>query len=415
MSTYDAPLNWLDQQQTAMQELLPVLTDINSGSWHSAGLARMADCLSDVFQPLGQFTRHALTPVTSLMRNGHTQQKPLGELLHMRCREHAPLQVLLVGHYDTVFAADSRFQQHRWIEKNKLNAPGAADLKGGLLVMKSALMALEQHPLKDRIGWTLLLNPDEEIGSPGSASFLTKAAHQHHLGLCFEPSLPSGHLVSARKGSGNFSIQISGRAAHAGRDHATGRNAIAAMANVVTTLDALNGRHDDMTINVGFVDGGGSVNVVPDECLLRVNVRVSNGEQMQAFNVALDNVIASINARDGLRAQVDGGFHRPPKVMNAANEALLIALRDCGQQLGLNVQWQATGGCCDGNNLAHAGLTNVDNLGVRGDLIHSDQEYCLTDSLSERAKLSALLLMKLATQEIDHSVFKNPSFGKSSS
>jgi glutamate carboxypeptidase len=226
--------------------------------------------------------------------------------------------------------------------------------------------------------------------------------------LCFEPSLPNGNLVSARKGSGNFSIQISGRAAHAGRDHAKGRNAIAAMSQVITTLDNLNGQHNDMTINVGFIDGGGSVNVVPDECLLRVNVRVSNADQMRAFENTLHTLIADINQRDGLTAQIEGGFHRPPKVMTVANEALLLALRECGSQLGLDLKWQATGGCCDGNNLAHHGLANVDNLGVRGDLIHSDQEYCLVDSLSERAKLSALLLMKLANRQIDPALFGKP-------
>ncbi len=405
MSAFDAQLAWLDQQQTTMQNRLPELTAINSGSWHTAGLRRMADSLCEEFAVLGTLQRHPLAPVQSLSRNGTRQQKPLGDLLTLSCRADAPVQLLLVGHYDTVFAADHPFQQSQWLDNQRLNGPGAADLKGGLLVMKSALMALEQHPEKQRVGWTILLNPDEEVGSPGSATWLQKMAATHHIGLCFEPSLPNGNLVSARKGSGNFSIQISGRAAHAGRDHAKGRNAISAMADVISTLDQLNGQHGDMTVNVGFVDGGGSVNVVPDECLLRVNVRVSNAEQMKAFQHTLQNIVDRINQRDGLQAQVEGSFHRPPKVMNAANEALLKALRDCGCELGLSLQWQATGGCCDGNNLAHHGLPNVDNLGVRGDFIHSDQEYCLVDSLSERAKLSALLMLKLASQKIDPAVF----------
>ncbi len=115
----------------------------------------------------------------------------------------------------------------------------------------------------------------------------------------------------------------------------------------------------------------------------------------------LQQLTEDFNQRDGLSLELHGTFARKPKHLSSQNLALFEAVAACGRELGLSIQWKATGGCCDGNNLAAAGLPNVDTLGVRGGKIHSDQEYILLDSLTERARLTALLLMKLSAEEID--------------
>lgn len=400
-------LSWIDTQRSTMEAQLLSLCAINTGSWNLPGLEQMQFVMRGLMAELpGQLTEHDLPAVQQLNKSGEIVEKSLAKALTYRCRPEAPFQVLLVGHLDTVFPVDHPFQTHTYRDANTLNAPGAADLKGGLLVMLTALSALEQSEYRHNIGWEILLNPDEEIGSPGSASLLAERAKHHHIGLCYEPSLPTGELISGRKGSGNFQIHVRGKAAHAGREHHLGRNAIIAAAKLSAALDALNGKAGDMTVNVGFFDGGGSVNAVPDHCLVKVNVRVSEPAQQVLFENALQRALDEVNQQDGFQATAVGGFHRPPKIVTPAIQHLLEMIKACGESMQLPIKWQSTGGCCDGNNLAAAGLPNVDNLGVRGGKIHSSEEFALLDSLTERAKLSALLLLKLAASEKPEALFR---------
>ena len=257
-----------------------------------------------------------------------------------------------------------------------------------------ALATLERSPWRERIGWEVLLNPDEEIGSTGSAPLLAEAARRNHLGLVFEPAFADGALASARKGSGNFDLLVHGRAAHAGRNPQDGRNAIAAAARLVTALIRL--RRDGVTINPAALHGGGPLNVVPDFCLLRFNVRTAQPADASWLQEQLDDLLRSFGG-DGLAFELRGGFTRPPKPVDAAQQRLMDWIGDCGRSLELPLDFRPTGGCCDGNNLAAQGLPNLDTLGVVGHDIHSAQETMRWSSLAERAQLSALLLLRLAS------------------
>ena len=157
---------------------------------------------------------------------------------------------------DTVYAVDHPFQKSVRIDDKILRGPGATDAKGGIVVMLVVLQAFERSPWAEKVGWEVLINPDEEIGSPGSAPLLIQAAKRNHLGLVFEPSLPDGNLVGARKGSGNFTVIARGKAAHAGRDPQLGRNAIDALARFIVALASLDDSGDATTTNVGSHPGG---------------------------------------------------------------------------------------------------------------------------------------------------------------
>jgi len=229
----------------------------------------------------------------------------------------------------------------------------------------------------------------------------TEAAKRNHLGLLFEPAMDeAGTLVSSRRGSGNFSVIVRGRSAHAGRDISKGRNAVVAAADLATALDALGKEVEGITVNVGRIDGGGAVNVVPDMAILRFNVRVTEPEQMAWVEQRLKKIIDPLNRRDGFSAELHGEFRSPPKPVTVETQRLLDHVASCGRDLGLTIQWKPSGGVSDGNRLAAAGLTNVDSLGVCGGAIHSPDEYILLDSLTERAKLTALLLTRLASGEL---------------
>lgn len=381
---------------------------INSGSQHLEGLARMAEALAAAFGRLAPVERLTLAPQQLVGADGVLHERPLGQALRLRVRPEARWQVLLVGHYDTVYGAGDAFQTPRWNADGTLNGPGVADLKGGLAVMLAALAAFEAGPaaLKATLGWTVLLNPDEEIGSPGSAPLLAAEAAQHDLGLVFEPSaLPDGTLAGARKGSGNFTVTLRGRAAHAGRNPQDGRNAIVAAADCVLGLAALAEPAQGISVNPAKIDGGGAVNVVPDLAVVRFNVRLAEPAQQAGFLAAVQRLCATVSDRHGCTAELAGGFTRPPKPLDARQRALHDFVADTGAQLGLTLGTRDTGGVCDGNNLAAAGLANVDTLGVRGGAIHSPDEFLIVDSLAERARLATRLLVRLAAGELDRTLF----------
>ncbi len=394
-------LDWIDAQLPRMRDRLVRLANRNSGSFNVEGVDAVGRDLSAWFAPFGATTEFLdLAAFTSTGDDGRPRQRPVGRAIRMRMRPEAPLRVFLCGHLDTVFAADSPFQSVVEASDDVLRGPGVADLKGGLMAMWAALGVLEQSPHRDRIGWEVLLNPDEEIGSVSSAPLLVEAAARNHLGLVYEPTLPDGNLAGARKGSGNFDLVVHGRAAHAGRDFAAGRNAIAACARLVEGVNALNGQREGVTINPGYVRGGGALNIVPDLAVFKFNARIAEADDACWLHDQLDLLLTRANDADGIHVERRGGFTRPPKPFDARNRRLGALIADCGRALGLSLEFNPTGGCCDGNNLHAAGLPNLDNLGVVGGDIHSDREWMRVSSMAERAKLSSLLLLRLASGEL---------------
>ncbi len=404
IQSFKPSLAWIEAQQQAMLDRLLQWSAVNSGSFHLAGLQRMAHLAEQAFAILEPDSIQRLKTKPMLQVNAHGEEvsQSLGDVLEFKKRPNAPLQVLLCGHLDTVFAKDHHFQNTTFCDRNTLNGPGVADMKGGILVMLTALQALERCTMKSSIGWTVLLNSDEEIGSYGSRPLLENAAKQHHLGLVYEPSAtPQGILAGERKGSGNFSIIVRGQSAHAGRAFDQGHNAVCAAAEVITQLDALNGQRDQVTINVAKLDGGSALNIVPDNAVIRFNVRTKQAGDQHWLVRQMNQMIQSLNQKSGVHAKLYGDFTRPPRPLAGQTKRLFEFVAETGDLLNLPVSWQATGGVCDGNNLCASGLPTVDTLGVRGGLIHSEQEYVLIDSLTERAKLSALLLFRLASGEYD--------------
>ena len=390
-----AALASLDGARAVMLAQVQDWAAINSGSRNLAGLATLADRLVAAFAPLGgEAALRDPDPVIAIDAAGAPVALAHGRNLHIVKRPAAPVRVLLTGHMDTVFGADHPFQACRWRDADTLNGPGTADMKGGIAVMLAALTAFEASPLADRLGWEIIINSDEEVSSPGSAALLADAARRCHLGLTYEPALPDGTLAGARKGSGNFSAAVTGRAAHAGREPEKGRNAIVAAADLALQLKALTA--DDLSVNPARIDGGGPNNIVPDMAVLRWNMRPLTPAAEARAGAAIAALVRDIEIAHEVAIYVHGSFARPPKPMDANQQRLFDLVKDCGAAIGLPIGWRDTGGVCDGNNLAATGLAVVDTLGPRGGAIHSTDEFLCVDSLVERAKLSALILMRVA-------------------
>ncbi len=374
---------------------------IPSGSFDADGLARMADVLAAAFAGLGaRMERVALGERVEVDAAGHERRVAGGEALHLSMRPDVSPRVLLTGHFDTVYSADSPFREVRRREDGALNGPGIADMKGGLSVMLAALEVWEARADATAIGWDVLLSPDEEIGSPGSAPHLARLAKGAVLGMTYEPALADGTLVSARMGSGNYAAVLRGRAVHVGRDFAEGRNAVVAAARVALELDTLNGARAGVRVNVARVDGGAPLNTVPDVAVLRFNVRVETPDDARWIEAAIAGLLAR-SPGEGLSATLHGGMTRLPKPFTPAQQALFEGVREVGATLGQPLAWRPSGGVCEGNNLFAAGLASIDTLGVRGGDIHSDREFAWPESFVERAQLSALMLARVADGSID--------------
>jgi glutamate carboxypeptidase len=370
---------------------------INSGTGNLEGLARQAEALADAFAALpGEIGLREPAPVTAIDASGREIERAHGRHLVLSVRPQAERRVLLTGHMDTVYPADHPFQTAEWRDADTLNAPGAADMKGGLAVILHALLAFETSEAAQGVGYDVLINSDEETGSLSSAALIAELARGKAAALTYEPSaLPDGTLAHARGGSGNYSVVVAGRSAHAGRNPQDGRNAIVAAAALALELKAL--EHADLSVNPAKIDGGAANNVVPDHAVLRFNIRPKTSAAAAAFAHDFHALVRNVQTDQDVTIHVHGGITRPPKPVDARAQALFDIVAEASAALGRPLGWQASGGVCDGNNIAACGVPVVDTMGVRGGAIHSPDEYLIVPSLSERAALSALVLHRLAT------------------
>ncbi|QNQ11391.1 hydrolase [Sphingomonas alpina] len=370
-------------------------SEINSGTRNLAGLEKVAALLVDEFSALpGEIALVEPEAAESVGMDGTVTPLAHGRHLHLRVRPDAPAQMLFTGHMDTVYPVDHPFQSLTFRDDGTLNGPGVADMKSGLALMLAALKSVEASPLRDRIGYEVVINSDEETGSFSSAGLIARAARGKIAALTYEPALPDGTLAGARGGTGNFSIVVHGLSAHAGRNPEDGRNAIVAAADLALRLTQARGPR--LAVNPARIDGGGPNNVVPDLAILRVNFRPATLEEITRARAHIDSAVAMVAAGHDVRIEVHGSFNRPPKPIDDGAAKLFDLVKHAGADLGLDIAWRHSGGVCDGNNIAACGVPVVDTMGARGGAIHSPDEFLIIDSLGERAALSALTIMRIA-------------------
>ncbi|MBA4047637.1 MAG: hypothetical protein C0476_03750 [Sphingomonas sp.] len=367
---------------------------INSGTRNLAGVAAMGAMLADAFAALpGAVTLEAPDAVETVGADGARIPLDHGRHLLVTVRPDAPLQLLFTGHMDTVYPADHPFQTCVWRADDVLNGPGVADMKGGIALMLAALMAVEASPFAPALGYQVMIGADEETGSLSSARLIERVARGKLAAFTYEPALPDGTLAGARGGTGNFSITVRGKSAHAGRNPDDGRNAVLAAADLALRLAAA--RSSTLAVNPARIEGGGPNNVVPDLAILRVNFRPKDGPAITLATEHLAASIAAVAAAHDVAIDCHGSFNRPPKPISADAARLFDTVKAAGADLGLAIGWRDTGGVCDGNNIAACGVAVVDTMGARGGDIHSADEYLIVDSLPERAALSALAIARI--------------------
>lgn len=392
--------NFTINQKDMIQDLIEVC-NINSHAYNPKGINKVADFLIQKyiksFKDKIKIEKFQVDDHQIINDKGELENKALGEMVFIKKEVTRPkYKVMLMGHLDTVFPEDCDFQACSDIDAKTINGPGVADLKGGLIVMHKALELLEASEHADEIAWTVVFNPDEEIGSPESQKHFEKLAKDHDLGMIFEPSLSDGSIAWRRKGTGNFQLVAKGKAAHVGREFSAGQSAIFALSEFMQEANKLNSPEENIIINFGKISGGGALNTVPDNAVLGINIRTENIEDEKIALDHLNGIVSKLNQKENLELTLHGKLNRKPKIPNEKMDRLYELFLECAKELNLDFAKRNTGGCCDGNNLYEYGLVNIDTLGVRGGKIHSDEEFICLDSLVERSKLNALFLEKLA-------------------
>lgn len=303
-----------------------------------------------------------------------------------------PRQILIVGHYDTVWPLGEAARRPFRIEDGKAYGPGVYDMKAGLLQAMFALKALRDaqgFPEGKRI--VLLMNSDEEIGSPTSREFIEEEARRSSAAFILEPPMePMGALKTARKGSGRYKLSVKGKSAHAGVNPQLGISAIEEISRQILALHAINNYPLGTTVNVGLVRGGIGTNVVAEHAEAEIDVRVPTLDEAKRIELLLARLTPYL---DGAELLVTGGMNRPPMERTAASAALFELARQIAcDELALSLEETSTGGVSDGNFTAAAGTPTLDGLGARGDHAHSPLEYVRIDEIPLRTALLARLI-----------------------
>ena len=298
-------------------------------------------------------------------------------------------QILLVGHYDTVWDKGA-LPFH--IEEDKIFGPGILDMKSGLVSAIWFFNYVQKFnlPLKKRI--VFFLNSDEEIGSPTSRAFIEEEAKKSIAAFILEPAVViSGELKVARKGTSRYLLNIRGKASHAGNNPREGVSAIKEAAHQILNIEALNDTEKGTTLNVGMVQGGGKLNVIPDEAHIGVDVRsVTKVEQER-----IDDYFENIQPTDP-RTLIDisGGINRPPMERDEESEELFEKARQEAEELGFDVEEAQVGGASDGNFTSVYAPT-LDGLGLVGDGLHAEHEHILRKHMIERISLLTNTLLEV--------------------
>jgi glutamate carboxypeptidase len=301
-------------------------------------------------------------------------------------------QVLLLGHFDTVWPVGQLTRMPLKREGGRLHGPGVFDMKAGIGLAMLATRALLERGALTGTQIVMLWTTDEEIGSKTSRALIETEAVKSDAVLVFEPSLPGGALKTSRKGVGQFEMVARGRSAHAGLDPGKGVSAIRELARQIVAIDELQDPANGVTLTVGIIAGGTRVNVVPAEARATIDARAVTRADAERVQKAMRALTPRI---EGAQIEVTGGFDRPPLERSAGVVKLFEQAKDIASGLGIVLEEGSAGGGSDGNFTAALGIPTLDGFGAIGDGAHALHEHVEIDALIPRAATIAGLLARL--------------------
>ncbi len=380
----------VEQAESIMEPYLAdlqAIVNIDSGTYTKAGVDRVVAYLQDRFRDFGFDT--------SLDR-----QQEYGD--HLVATHRGSLstgaRILLIGHTDTVLpdgdAARRPFTISQRNGERIATGPGVLDMKSGILIGLYGLHLLIAAQQANYQSVTFICNSDEEIGSPASKPLIEEIAKQSDAVIVLEPGRAIGTVVSSRRGSGQYRVEVEGVASHAGVEPQRGRNAIHELSYHVQAMQALNGTVPGTTLSVGFIHGGERTNVVPDYAYFDMDVRASDRTGLKLIEAAMRKVAAKTHI-EGTKTTFSGSMRSLPFERSRRNEQLIKLAKEAGSELGLTIEDLGSGGASDANNTAVLGIPTIDGLGAGGGLAHNSGEYIELDYLPVRIALLTGLVQKI--------------------
>jgi glutamate carboxypeptidase len=389
----------LRQRERDLVARIEELVNLDSGSWSADGVNRVADRVQARFLEGGwRVERHPHRP-------GPDWSGPrLGDVVVGRRAGGLPVErggsrLLLLAHMDTVFDDGTAAERPFHTRDGRAYGPGVTDDKAGVVCGVEAVEVLcDLAGFADFAEITLVCSPDEEIGSPFSRPLIEALAGGHDVAVGLEAARVNGALVSARKGISAFTVEVTGRAVHAGVRPKEGVNAVLEAAHQTVALHALNGRWQGVTCNVGVLRGGTRTNVVADRATLHVELRAATSA---AFDQAMAEVERIVEAATvpGATARLLPAHRHPPMERTAAVAALVAEAKGVARRLGFEVEEAATGGAGDANTTAAVGLPTIDGLAPVGGEAHGPSEWLDLGSVVPRTALLAGLLARLGSRD----------------
>lgn len=369
----------LQDQEEAMRDALKRLVLIQSGTYNKAGVDRVCRAVCELLEPL------------PLERRILPQEKYGDMLIASAATGGVGRRILLAGHMDTIFPADSPF--NGWREDGRFfYGPGVIDMKGGLVVGIFALKALATLGLLRELPVTWLFNSEEEIGSPLSLPLFRAEAARAAMAFVLECGGMRGEVATGRKGRLVLRLSARGRAGHAAKVVEGKKSAILDLARVIVELEEVNGRFPGVSVNVGQMAGGMVPNSVPEEAWAAIDVRSPSAEGISFFHQFLDGLMKRRGAA-GMELSVEAESESPVMEATANNKVLFAVVAGEARRLKIPIREHFRAGASDANTIAGVGTPVIDGLGPIGEHDHSDREYVVRESLRQRTALLALSLI----------------------
>ncbi|EKU96384.1 acetylornithine deacetylase/succinyldiaminopimelate desuccinylase-like deacylase [Leptolyngbya sp. PCC 7375] len=379
-------LDYFLQRREAMVETVQELANFESPSTVPASQQPLLNRLQLAFEKRGCRVRRLAGELTG----GHLLAIP---------KQNSPGQPkqLMLGHSDTVWPLETLATMPIYRRQGKLYGPGVYDMKAGITMMLFSLEALQALELKPQVLPLVFLNSDEEIGSFESTHHVRRLAKICDRTFVLEPSLgPHGHLKTARKGVGHFTIEVIGQAAHAGLEPDKGVSAILELSFIIQKLFELNDPDAGITVNVGTIDGGIRPNVIAPVSRAEVDVRVLHHTDVNRIE---QTILTLQPTTPGIQLKIKGKIGRPPLEKTPRNQQLWQLAQHTATDLGFDLEERTVGGGSDGNTTSLYTAT-LDGMGAVGDSAHAPGECIYLDPLVERA---ALLTQLLLAPKLTHS------------
>jgi glutamate carboxypeptidase len=301
-------------------------------------------------------------------------------------------QILMLGHFDTVWPIGQLDRMPLKREAGKLYGPGVFDMKAGIGLATLATRAVLDAGGLANCQVVMLWTTDEEIGSATSQALIEAEARRSEAVLVFEPSLPGGGLKTSRKGVGQFEMHVSGVSAHAGLDPGKGISAVRELARQITAIDDLQDPASGVTVTVGVIQGGTRANVVPAEAHAIIDARATTRADADRVERRMKALMPYL---PGAQVTVTGGFDRPPLERTPGVVRLFEMARDVAKELGQTLEEGSAGGGSDGNFTAALGVPTLDGFGAVGDGAHAIHEHVEIEALAPRAAVIAGLIRRL--------------------